>query len=271
MTCGDPDQGTVDIECSGCSCAKGGFGYYPSSMWSAISGLLGALVGGAAVIIGGWLQARYAAKLQREVSDQQEKQRRADSAARLQERRQLLARRYLYELGDAVDSFLHRVENWAHRGGPRYAEGMHPGYWEITSLYVVARALAAERILALQGVYVELETLSSGEDSRLPQRAVEGAVRKAFGHGLFYYHRLALAEAALTRSGDEFRLLTYSEFLRHYEDPEWNLKSLLEPVRNAFESLSRERLEELEQSLASLRKCIQEVTTLRNANAVEAS
>jgi hypothetical protein len=41
---------------------------------------------------------------------------------------------------------------------------------------------------------------------------------------LFCYHRLALAEAVLDRVGDEFRLLTYSEFLRRYEDPEWNLK-----------------------------------------------
>jgi hypothetical protein len=244
--------------------------YYPSGMWSAISGLLGAIVGGIAVILGGWLQARSAAKLQREVSAQQEEQRRADSAALLQERRQLLARRYLYQLGDAVSSFLYRVDNWAHRGGPRYAEGIHPGYWEITSLYVVARALAAERILALQGVYIELEALSSGAESGLPQRAVEEAVRRAFGQGLFYYHRLALAEAALTPSGDEFRLLTYSEFLRRYEDEEWNLKTLLEPVRRAFEALSRERLEELERSLASLSKCIQEMTALHDANTAEA-
>ena len=214
----------------------GSVGRYPSGMSSAISGLLGAIVGGLAAIAGAWLQARNAARLQREAAEQQEKRHRAEN-------RQLLARRYLYQLGDAVDSLLHRVDNWAHRGGPRYAEGLHPGYWEITSLYVVARALAAERILALQGVYVELRALSSSEDANLPPRAVEEAVRRAFGQGLFYYHRLALAEAALDRSGDEFRLLIYSEFLRRYENPEWNLKSLLDPVRQAFNSLNKERLE----------------------------
>ena len=36
-----------------------------------------------------------------------------------------------------MNSLLLRVDNWAHRGGPRYAEGLHPGYWEITSLYVL--------------------------------------------------------------------------------------------------------------------------------------
>jgi hypothetical protein len=226
---------------------------YPSGMWNAISGLLGALIGGLAALGGAWLQARNTARLQREAADQQEKRRRAES-------RQALARRYLYQLGDAVDSFLHRVDNWAHRGGPRYAEGLHPGYWEITSLYVVARALAAERILALQGVYVELQALSSSEDANLPKRAVENAVRKAFGQGLFYYHRLALAEAALDRSGEEFRLLIYSEFLRRYEDPEWNLKALLEPVRQAFNSLDKGRLEQLEQSLTSLSECIEKLT-----------
>jgi hypothetical protein len=231
-------------------------------MWSAISGLLGAIIGGLAAIGGAWLQARSTARLQREAAEQQEQRRRTES-------RQVLARRYLYQLGDAVDSLLYRVDNWAHRGGPRYAEGLHPGYWEVTSLYVVARALAAERILALQGVYVELQALSSGDDGNLPQRAVEEAVRKAFGGGLFYYHRLALAEAALDRSGEEFRLLIYSEFLRRYEDPEWNLKTLLDPVRQAFNSLDKERLEKLEHSLTSLSECIEKLKALHDADGIE--
>ena len=95
-------------------------------------------------------------------------------------------------------------------------------------------------------------------------------MRKAFGHGLFYYHRLALAEAALGRSGDEFRVLTYSEFLRRYEDPEWNLKSLLEPVRQAFNSLNQEDLEKLGKSLTSLSGCIEKLTASHNTNGIEA-
>jgi hypothetical protein len=240
-------------------------------MWSAISGLLGAIVGGLAVIAGAVLQTRNAARLQQQEAARQEKQRRIESAAFLQERQRMLARRYLYQLGDAVDSLLHRVDNWAHRGGPGFAERRHPGYWEVTSLYVVSRALGAERVLALEGVYVELDALTSNEDAKLPQRAVEEAVRKAFGQNLFYYHRLALAEAVLDRSGDEFRILTYSEFLRRYEDPEWNLKSFLEPALQAFNSLRQERLEKLEGSLRGLSKCIKELTASHNTNGVELS
>jgi hypothetical protein len=71
-------------------------------MSDAISGLLGAIVGGLAAIGGAWLQARSAAKLQRQEAAGQEEQRRAERTALLQERRQLLARRYLYQLLSAL-------------------------------------------------------------------------------------------------------------------------------------------------------------------------
>lgn len=236
-------------------------------MSGAIASLLGALVGGLAAIGGAWLQARSTAKLQREEAARQEKQRQAEQIALLQDRRQLLARRYLFQLGDAVDSLRHRVDNWAHRGGLEFSEGRHPGYWEVTSLYAVARALAAERILDLEGVYIELQAVSPDEAVKLPRHAVEQAVTTAFG--FFRYHRMALAEAVLGRAGDEFRLLIYSEFLRRYEDPEWNLKSLLEPARQAFSSIRQERFEVLEQSLMNLSACIADLTASHNAKDIE--
>ena len=248
--------------------AKGVSARYPSRMSSAISGLLGAIVGGLAAIAGAWLQARNTARLQREETARQEKQRHAESVALLDERRRLLARRYLFQLGDAVDSLRHRVDNWANRGGLEFSEGRYPGYWEVTSLYAVARALGAERILDLEGVYVELQALSSVEAAKLPRRAVEEAVTQTFG--FFRYHRLALAEAVLDRADDEFRLLIYSEFLRRYEDPEWNLKSLLEPVRQAFASIRKERFVELERSLRNLSKRIEDLTTPHSTNDVKA-
>lgn len=246
------------------SLAKGVSARYPSGMSAAISSLLGALVGGLAAIVGAWLQARNTARLQREEAARQEKRHRAESVALLQERRLLLARHYLYQLGDAVDSLRYRVDNWANRGGGEYSEAQYPGYWEITSLYAVARALGAERILDLEGVYVELQALFSGDAAELPRRAVDHAVTEAFGFPR--YNRLALAEAVLDRAGDEFRLLIYSEFLRRYEDPEWNLKLLLEPARRAFASIRIERFEKLERSLESLSKCIEGLTTPHNTN-----
>jgi hypothetical protein len=82
---------------------------------------------------------------------------------------------------------------------------------------------------------------------------------------------MALAEAVLGRSGDEFRLLIYSGFLRRYEDPEWNLKSLLEPVRQALASAQKERFKTLEQSLTNLSASIADLTTSPNANDDKAS
>ena len=271
----------IRLATAGCRSHNNPPASYSFGMSDAISSLLGAAVGGLAVIGGAALQAFSAARvrrdeagrqetLRREEADRQEEQRREERAALLQERRRLLARRYLYQVLDAVNSFVHRVDNWANRGGPRFAEGRHPGYWDITSLYVVARALGAERLLNLEGVYVELQALSSNGGAILHPRVVEEAVRKAFGYDLFYYHRLALAEAVLDRAGDEFRLLTYSEFLRRYEDPEWNLKSLLEPALRAFGALDKQRLNMLKQALTDVSKCIEELTTPYNMNGVEA-
>jgi hypothetical protein len=233
-------------------------------MSGAIASLLGALVGGLAAIGGAWLQARSTARLQREEAARQERQRQAERTALLQDRRHSLARRYLFQLADALDSLRHRVDNWANRGGLEYSEGRFPGYWEVTSLYAVARALGAERILDLEGVYVELRAVSPDQAAKLPRHAVEQAVTEAFG--LFRYHRMALAEAVLDRSGDEFRLLIYSEFLRRYEDPEWNLKSLLEPVRQALNSARKERFKTLEQSLTSLSASITDLTNSPNTD-----
>lgn len=225
-------------------------------MSAAISSLLGALIGGLAAIGGSWLQGRNAARL-----------RRAESMEHLQERQRLIARRYLYQLGDAVDSLRTRVDNWANRGGLEYTKELYPEYWEVTSLYAVARALGAERILDLEGVYVELHALSSGEAAEFPRHAVEDAVKEAFG--FLRYHRLALAEAVLDRADDEFRVLIYSEFVRRYEDPQWNLKLLLEPARRAFDSIDEEHFEKLERSLGSFSKCIEDLTTPHNASSVE--
>lgn len=99
---------------------------YPSVMSGAIASLLGALVGGLAAIGGAWLQARSTAKLQREEAARQEQQRQAERTALLQDRRRILTRRYLFQLGDAVDSLQHRVDNWAHRGGLEFSKEDFP-------------------------------------------------------------------------------------------------------------------------------------------------
>jgi hypothetical protein len=221
-------------------------------MSDAIVGLFGALVGGSAALAGAALQARTLMRTNAaERADAAHRWREEQSRA-VAERHRLLARRYLYQLQDALDSLSHRLRNWAHRGGEQYSESKDPGYWEVTTLYAVARALAADRILVLEGVYPELNAVVDEPERRLKPRELDGALGRVMGNDWFFYHRLALAEAALDRSADGFRLLTYSEFRRRYDDPEWNLQSVAARAIEAFGALSRADLEALEDSLAGL-------------------
>jgi hypothetical protein len=227
-------------------------------MSDAVVGLLGALVGGVAAVGGAFLQARSAAKLQVQQAEKEEIRRRAESAAHLKERQRALARRYLFQLDEAVDSLLHRLDNWTQRGGQWYAGARDPEYWEATTLYTMARALGAERVLALEGIYLDIEALWP-DGTRGPRpRAVEDALRDAVGERFFQYDRLALSEVVLDRVEDGFRLLIYSEFRRRYEDPAWN--ELLEPARGALTSLGQEQLESLERSLTDVKQQIEAIT-----------
>lgn len=228
-------------------------------MSDAVVGLLGALVGGVAAFGGAWLQARSAAKLQAHQSEKEERRRRADSAEHLKERQRALARRYLFQLDEAVDSLLHRLDNWVRRGGQSYAGARDPEYWEATTLYAVARTLGAERILALEGLYLDLDVLWPDSGEGLPPRAVEDALRDTVGETFFQYDRLALSEAVLDRIDDGFRLLIYSEFRQRYEEPGWN--GLLKPARDVLTSLSQDQLKSLEHSLGRVHKQIEALTT----------
>jgi hypothetical protein len=237
-------------------------------MSDAVVGLLGALVGGVAAVGGAFLQARSAAKLQVQQAEKEENRRRAESAEHLKERQRALARRYLFQLDEAVDSLLHRLDNWTRRGGQWYAGARDPEYWEATTLYAMARALGAERILALEGIYLDIEALWPGGARRLPPRAVEDALRDAVGERFFQYDRLALSEAVLERVHDGFRLLIYSEFRQRYEDPAWS--ELLEPARAALTSLSQEQPESLERSLIDVKQQIVAITgTMRHTHVDE--
>lgn len=80
---------------------------------------------------------------------------------------------------------------------------MDPGYWDVTTLYALGRALAAERMLALEGIHVVIaEQFPELADSMRGQ-GVDEIVRDAF-HQLFHYHRLALAESCLISGRIDF-------------------------------------------------------------------
>jgi hypothetical protein len=217
-------------------------------MSEAIIGLLGALVGGGAALAGAILQARAAERAERRRSENAARQAREEADRRASEVFHGVAQRYLFQLQEAVDSLRYRIDNWAHRGGPGYVDSKDPGYWEITTLYALGRALGAERLLALEGVYVELERIGL----RLVQRQVEEAVHQAMRGNLFFYHRLTLAESVLDRTSDGFRLLTYTEFRHRYDDVRWGFQLLLKPVTNALAALGPTKLSTLEQALGAI-------------------
>jgi hypothetical protein len=214
-------------------------------MSDAVLGLVGALVGGLAALGGAFVQARTA--------ERSERQRSNVAAA---ESFRGLAQRYLFQLRDAVESLDARVHNWAERGGAPFAESRDPGYWQVTTLYAIGRALAAERILDLEGVYIQIEAAFK---CRLERRQVEEAIRQATKNELFYYHRLAMAESILDRGPDGFRLLTYTEFRQRLADPAWELEIVLEPVTKALASLDDTKLRRLRADLASLNEQLDEL------------
>jgi hypothetical protein len=235
-------------------------------MSDAVVGLVGALVGGFAAVGGAFVQARATERSERQRRESAERDAREDAERREAESFRALAQRYLFQLRDAVHSLDARVENWKDRGGAGFAESRDPGYWQITSLYAIGRALAAERSLDLEGVYVQLESTFGRE---LGRRQVEDAIRRAMRNKVFYYHRLALAESILERGPDGFRLLTYSEFRRRYAEPEWDLDVALEPVVKALTTLTDANLEELRTDLMSVRTRLDELMAAHVTKAIE--
>ena len=194
------------------------------------------------------MQTRAAEKAEIRRGENAAREAREESDRRASDFFHALAQSYLFQLQEAVESLRHRINNWADREGPRWSESKDPGYWEITTLYAVGRALGAERVLSLEGVYPALKRVGRG----LAPRQVEDAVRQAMEPNLFFYHRLTLAESVLDRGPDGFRLLTYTEFRHRYEDARWGLQPGLKPVTDALARLGREELKSFEEALGEL-------------------
>jgi hypothetical protein len=158
--------------------------------------------------------------------------------AEMLERREALVQRYLFQLQDSVEALWYRLDNLGRRGGRLV---MPDQYFETSTLYALGRVLALERLLALEGVYPQLERLYPGLGSFLMEHRVDQALGGAF----YQYDRLALAEAVMERDGDRFRASTYLEFRRRYESKESGEGEWLAPAREAIQSLNEVRTERL--------------------------
>jgi hypothetical protein len=166
-----------------------------------------------------------------------------------------LSQRYLFQLQDAVESLEARLHNWAEEGGEEHSERIDPGYWRITMLYAIARALGAERLLAIEGVYPQLESVTPGLGQFLKESGVERTINASLGQKLFHYHRLALADSALERHSDGFSVVTYTEFRRRSEDDSRALDRLFDTAYAALEPLKvdKEKMSKLCGSLSNIR------------------
>lgn len=221
-------------------------------MSEALIGLFGALVGGLAAVGGAALQARSA-----EQRAQKETERREEEAKiREREAFRALTRRYLFQLQESVESLRYRVQNWAHESGREISDLTDPGYWEPTTLYAFGRALGAERVLSLEGVYVELA--QAGREFEAFQ--VQNAVKKVMGDEVFFYHLLALAESALERDPDGFHLLTYTEFRRRYDNDEASLREYLRPASEALMGLVDDEVADMKKPLDAVIQQLDHVT-----------
>lgn len=202
-------------------------------MSSEIAAIIGAAVGAIATVTGVIAQA-----LLKNRADAEER-REARESDRERQRRDLV-QRYLFQLQDAVVSLRLRLENWARRGGQAWSESIDPGYWDVTTLYALGRALAAERILSLEGVYASIEQQFPEYAGSLRNPSVDALLQDGLRQ-LFRYHRLALAESLLEREPEGYRIMMYTEWRRRYEDPSSGLDLLLEPTKASLQRLTPER------------------------------
>lgn len=160
---------------------------------------------------------------------------RLQSARELRHSRAELARRHLYQFQDSVESLWYRFDNLTKRGG-RFA--MTGPYFETTSLYSLGRVLACERLLALSGVYPQLELSFPGLGEELRSKRLDDELQ---GQKFNHYDRLALAEAVIERDAGEPRLSTYLEFRSRYERHGSSVHAWLEESLSFVRRLAKDK------------------------------
>ena len=147
-------------------------------------------------------------------------------------RQQRIAQLYLTQLQDAVDSLCYRFDNLADRGGWQV---MDESYRVVSTLYAWACVTAYRRILRLDGVYAQLESIGKKElATRLREdfRKIDETLKD---DELQFYHRLTLAESVIVKERGQLRTSTFLEFSRQYGENIFH--DSLEPARRYLSRL----------------------------------
>jgi hypothetical protein len=203
--------------------------------WGPTATVLAALI---AAGLGGFGGAWYQARLRRE--------------SERSDRRELLKRRYFFQLQDATQSLWYRLNNLANESGRSV---MADDYYATTTLYALGRVLALERIFALEGIYPELQSLYTSDDSAglgefLRDRSLNRKLQ-----AVYEYHRLALAEAIIESDGDGYRVSTFGDFRAMYESSEHTARDWFQPALQVIESETSLSDDTIEDAM----RCLKEV------------
>lgn len=179
-------------------------------------------------------------------------------------RREILVQRYLFQLQDALDMLGHRLKNLAERGARTV---MSDEYFEVTTLYAFGRVLAIERILALEAVYPQLDSIYPGLGKLLQERQYLVGPQLQSKH-FYQYDRVALAEVVIIREGDIFRASTYLEFRKIYEMEDSSVKEWLQSAKATIQHLSTEQENRLIDVVRQKSLIIAEKTNISNSMAM---
>jgi hypothetical protein len=175
---------------------------------------------------------------------------------RREARRRVLVGGYLFQLQDAAESLWRRLDNLKNRGGRAV---MSETYFAQTTLYALGRVLAMERIMGLEGIHPELVQLYPTLSTSLKRNRFDATLE---GKGFHRYDRLTLAETVIEREDGRFRLRTFVEFRRRYEDESLGERAWLAPAVTAVQGLDDTVLGRLMTGLAEIARELEPITAL---------
>jgi hypothetical protein len=186
------------------------------------------------------------------------------------ERRGLLLTRYLAQLQDACESLWYRLKNVAYESADLVSG---PEYLDTTTMYALGRTLGIERMLAVEGLYPEIQKRFPELNSALRPRLVDDAVKAATtdaGKELQQCDRVALAEAIVERDGERLHPSLFLEFRRRVEG-NGSERSWWEPVRASASGLtnSGDAVRPLMKAVKELALALSAVTKMDSALAKE--
>jgi hypothetical protein len=210
----------------------------PENVTTVIAALIGALIGSVGAVVVENLYKTRAEELRM---------------------RQNLTQRYLFQLQESIEALWFRLDNLAFRQG---RSAMEEDYFETSTLYALGRVLAIERILAIEGIYPQLESTYPQLGQFLQKRRIDLQLQ---GIGFYQYDRIALAEAVMELSGQDFRASTYLEFRKRYQGHDSTERQWLAPAKEAIQQLTGNKMQDLLELLREIAIRISEQTKITSS------